>query len=94
MRTELRRQGIVPVRINKQLQLFAKKGKVTALDIAMFSRMMSTMMSAGVPLVQSFEIIGSGHENPAMQTPDSRHQDRRRGRHGAGRCAGQASASL
>ncbi len=68
VRTELRRQGVVPIRISKQLQLFASKGKVTALDIAVFSRMMATMMSAGVPLVQSFEIIGSGHENPAMQT--------------------------
>ncbi len=67
VRQELRRQGVVPVRISKQIQLFATKGKITAIDIAVFSRMMATMMAAGVPLVQSFEIMGSGHENPAMQ---------------------------
>ncbi len=67
VRQELRRQGVVPVRINKQIQLFAARGKVTATDIAVFSRMMATMMAAGVPLVQSFEIMGAGHENPAMQ---------------------------
>ncbi|NNF50900.1 MAG: type II secretion system F family protein [Gammaproteobacteria bacterium] len=67
VRAELRRQGVVPVRINKQLQLFAARGKITAIDIAVFSRMMATMMAAGVPLVQSFEIMGAGHENPAMQ---------------------------
>lgn len=67
VRAELRRQGVVPVRINKQLQLFAARGKITPIDIAVFSRMMATMMAAGVPLVQSFEIMGAGHENPAMQ---------------------------
>jgi type IV pilus assembly protein PilC len=67
LRTELRRQGVVPKRIRKQSQLFQKRGKITTGDIAIFSRQMATMMSAGIPLVQSFEIIGAGHENPAMQ---------------------------
>lgn len=67
VRQELRRQGVIPLRISKQIQLFTSKGKITAIDIAVFSRMMATMMAAGVPLVQSFEIMGSGHENPAMQ---------------------------
>ena len=67
VRAELRRQGVVPTRVRKQSMLFRKQGKVTAADIAIFSRQMATMMSAGIPLVQSFDIIGAGHENPAMQ---------------------------
>jgi type IV pilus assembly protein PilC len=47
--------------------LFRKQGKVTAGDIALFSRQLATMMTAGIPLVQSFDIVGAGHENPAMQ---------------------------
>jgi type IV pilus assembly protein PilC len=47
--------------------LFRKQGRVTAADIAIFSRQLATMMSAGIPLVQSFDIVGAGHENPAMQ---------------------------
>ena len=42
-------------------------GKVTNEDIAVFSRQLATMMSAGIPMVQAFEIIGNGHEKPAMQ---------------------------
>jgi type IV pilus assembly protein PilC len=67
VRSELRRQGVVPVRIKKQSALFQKRGKITAEDIAIFSRQLATMMSAGIPLVQAFEIVGSGHDNPAMQ---------------------------
>jgi len=65
---ELRKQGINPLRIKKKPQpLFGKKHKIEPADIAIFSRQMSTMMSSGVPLVQSFDIIGLGHENQAMQ---------------------------
>ncbi len=67
VRSELRRQGVVATRVRKQSTLFQRQGKVTAGDIAIFSRQMATMMSAGIPLVQSFDIIGAGHENPAMQ---------------------------
>jgi type IV pilus assembly protein PilC len=67
VRAELRRQGVVPTRVRKQSMLFRKQGKVTAADIAIFSRQMATMMSAGIPLVQSFDIIGAGHDNPAVQ---------------------------
>ena len=67
VRSELRRQGVVPTRVRKQSMLFRKQGRVTAADIAIFSRQMATMMTAGIPLVQSFDIIGAGHENPAMQ---------------------------
>ncbi|MGH8562164.1 MAG: type II secretion system F family protein, partial [Nevskiales bacterium] len=43
-----------------------KKKKITTGDIAIFSRQMATMMSAGVPLVQALDIVGRGHENPSM----------------------------
>ena len=67
VRAELRRQGVVPVRIRKQSALFQPRGKVTPADIAVFSRQLATMLAAGIPLVQAFEIVGTGHENPAMQ---------------------------
>ena len=67
VRSELRRQGVVPVKIRKKSTLFAKQGKVTAADIAIFSRQLATMLSSGIPLVQAFDIIGAGHDNPAMQ---------------------------
>jgi type IV pilus assembly protein PilC len=65
---ELRKQGINPIRLRKKPKpLFGGKQKILPADIAIFSRQMATMMSSGVPLVQSFEIIGQGHENQAMQ---------------------------
>lgn len=67
MRADLRKQGIAASRIRKESQLFKSKGKVTAEDIAIFSRQLATMLSAGIPMVQAFEIIGVGHEKPAMQ---------------------------
>lgn len=68
VKAELRRQGINPLKIKKKpMSLTSKKKKITPKDIAIFSRQLATMMSSGVPLVQSFEIIGRGHENPAMQ---------------------------
>ncbi|HHQ13582.1 MAG TPA: type II secretion system F family protein [Chromatiales bacterium] len=66
VRAELRRQGVVPVRVRKQSTLFQSKGKVTPEDIAVFSRQLATMLAAGIPLVQAFEIVGSGNDNPAM----------------------------
>ena len=67
VKAELRRQGVTPLKVRKKSALAgAKKQKITPKDIAIFSRQLATMMSAGVPLVQSFEIIGRGHENPAM----------------------------
>jgi type IV pilus assembly protein PilC len=67
VRAELRKQGVVPVRISKEFTLFKSKGKVTPYDIAIFSRQLATMLTAGIPLVQAFEIVGGGHDNPAMQ---------------------------
>jgi type IV pilus assembly protein PilC len=66
VRSELRRQGVLATKIRKQRAAMGE-GKVTPADIAIFSRQLATMMQAGVPLVQAFEIIGSGHEKPAMQ---------------------------
>ena len=65
----LRRQGINPLRVKKKpMPLFGDGGKkITPKDIAIFSRQLATMMSSGVPLVQSFEIVGKGHDNPRMQ---------------------------
>jgi type IV pilus assembly protein PilC len=68
VRADLRRQGVVPSKIRKQSPgLFSGTGKVTPGDIAIFSRQLATMLAAGIPLVQAFEIVGSGHENAAMQ---------------------------
>jgi len=68
VRADLRRQGVVPSRIRKQSPgLFKGTAKVTAGDIAIFSRQLATMLAAGIPLVQAFEIVGNGHENAAMQ---------------------------
>ena len=67
LRAELRRQGVVPTRIRKQTNLFKPRSRVTPADIAIFSRQLATMMEAGIPIVQAFDIVGTGHENPAMQ---------------------------
>ncbi|MEE8119230.1 MAG: type II secretion system F family protein [Gammaproteobacteria bacterium] len=69
VKADLRRQGITPIKIKKQsaARLAAKGKAITPGDIAVFSRMLATMMKAGVPLVQSFDIVGKGHENPRMQ---------------------------
>jgi type IV pilus assembly protein PilC len=67
VRAELRRQAIVPVKIRKQTSLFRTGGKISPEDIAIFSRQLATMLAAGIPLVQAFEIVGVGHEKPAMQ---------------------------
>ena len=66
LRVELRKQGIAPSRIRKQAQR-AKGGKVNAGDIAIFSRQLATMLASGIPMVQAFEIVGTGSEKPAMQ---------------------------
>jgi type IV pilus assembly protein PilC len=68
VRADLRRQGVVPTRIRKQRQsMFSGKSKITTGDIAIFSRQLATMLAAGIPLVQAFEIVGTGHDNAAMQ---------------------------
>ena len=67
VRSEMRRQGVVPVKVTKQIELSVGKKKITSADVTFFSRQMATMLSAGVPLVQAFDIVGRGHANPTMQ---------------------------
>jgi type IV pilus assembly protein PilC len=66
LRADLRRQGIAASRIRKQSQRL-KGGKVTPGDIAVFSRQLATMLAAGIPLVQGLDIVGNGHDKPAVQ---------------------------
>lgn len=66
----LRKQGINVTKIyqkRKDYLAFLSKKKVTTLDITIFTRQLATMMKAGVPLVQSFEIVAEGLENPSMR---------------------------
>ena len=70
VKAQLRKQGINVQKIHKKGGNFLAglaKGKVTPMDIAIFSRQLATMMKAGVPLVQSFEIVAEGLDNIAMK---------------------------
>jgi type IV pilus assembly protein PilC len=67
LRADLRRQGVAATRVKTQSAAFRSGGKVSNEDIAVFARQLATMMAAGIPMVQAFEIIGNGHEKPAMQ---------------------------
>jgi type IV pilus assembly protein PilC len=60
----LRRQGVMVTKIKKKKYRSGKK--ITGKDIALFTRQLATMMKAGVPLLQSFDIVGKGHSNPSM----------------------------
>jgi type IV pilus assembly protein PilC len=60
----LRRRGIAQPKIKKQV--FSRGKKITEKDLAIFTRQLSTMLRAGVPLMQSFDIIARGHSNPSM----------------------------
>lgn len=68
IRAQLRKQGITPSKVRKKsTSIFGAGKKITPLDIALFTRQMATMMKAGVPLLQSFDIIGEGFDNPNMR---------------------------
>ena len=69
IKADLRKQGIKPLKIRKKSALFESSGKTKIIpkDIAIFFRQLATMMAAGVPLVQAFEIIGRGHDNKGMR---------------------------
>ncbi|MDX9706260.1 MAG: type II secretion system F family protein [Azospira sp.] len=60
----LRRQGIRVTKISKQR--FKSGRKITDKDITLFTRQLATMMKAGVPLLQAFDIVGRGHSNPSV----------------------------
>ena len=69
VKAQLRKQGINPTKVKPQssFTLLSKGKKIKPLDIALFTRQMATMMKAGVPLLQSFDIIAEGFDNPNMR---------------------------
>jgi len=68
IKAQLRKQGITPGKVKKKsASIFSKGKKIKPMDIALFTRQMATMMRAGVPLLQSFDIIGEGFDNPNMR---------------------------
>jgi type IV pilus assembly protein PilC len=64
VRSTLRRQGIQVVKVKRVRS--GMGGKITDKDITLFTRQLATMMKAGVPLLQAFDIVGKGHANPAV----------------------------
>ncbi|WP_441002168.1 type II secretion system F family protein [Pseudocolwellia agarivorans] len=70
LKAQLRKQGITPGKVKKKAKpLFGMNGEkaITQGDIAAITRQIATMLGAGVPLVQTIEMIGTGHSNPKMQ---------------------------
>ncbi len=69
VRADLRRQGVNPLKVRKRPEPLFGSGKkrITSQDITIFSRQLATMMAAGVPLVQAFDIVGRGHDKRSMQ---------------------------
>jgi type IV pilus assembly protein PilC len=68
VKAQLRKQGIIPDKVKKKPKpLFGGSKKITPFDIAMLTRQLATMMKAGVPLVQSFDIVTDGLENKGLQ---------------------------
>jgi type IV pilus assembly protein PilC len=68
VKAQLRKQGINPLKVRKKgISILGKGKKVKPMDIALFTRQMATMMGSGVPLLQSFDIIGEGFDNPNMR---------------------------
>jgi type IV pilus assembly protein PilC len=70
VKAQLRKQGINPTKVRKQAFSFgggSKGKKITPFDIAIFTRQLATMMKAGVPLIQSFDIVADGLENPSLR---------------------------
>jgi type IV pilus assembly protein PilC len=60
----LRRQGVMPTKIKKRRMSAGKR--IRPKDIAIFTRQLATMMKAGVPLLQAFDIVGRGNPNPSV----------------------------
>ncbi|ASK27602.1 type II secretion system F family protein [Neisseria chenwenguii] len=63
-RKKLQRRGIKPMRVTKVKAV--RKKRITQEDITVFTRQLATMMKAGLPLMQAFEIVARGHSNPSM----------------------------
>lgn len=66
VKAHLQKQGIKPKSVSRKLEISFGGGGIKPMDIAIFSRQLATMMKAGVPLIQSFEIVADGLENKAM----------------------------
>ncbi|GAA6130974.1 type II secretion system F family protein [Halopseudomonas sabulinigri] len=67
IKNQLRKQGILVTKINRKSTLFSKRAKaIKPLDIAFFTRQLATMMESGVPIIQAFDIIAEGAENPNL----------------------------
>jgi type IV pilus assembly protein PilC len=64
VQASLRRQGVLPTKIKKRRMSSGRK--ITPKDITIFTRQLSTMMKAGVPLLQAFDIVGKGNANPSV----------------------------
>ncbi len=77
VKAQLRKQGVNPTKVKrKSKDLFGpKKQKIRPMDIAVFTRQLATMMKSGIPLVQSFEIVGESLENPSMRVLVSQIRD-------------------
>jgi len=67
VKADLRKQGVLAKKVRKEVQLFKSGKKVDAQDIALFARQLATMLQAGIPMVQCFDIIGNGHDKPSVQ---------------------------
>ena len=67
-KSQLRKQGIISTSIKKKAKpLFSRDKKIVPADIAAFTRQLATMIKAGLPLVQSFEIVADGVDKPLMR---------------------------
>lgn len=67
-KSQLRKQGIISTSIKKKAKpLFSRDKKIVSADIALFTRQLATMVKAGVPLVQSFEIVADGVDKSLMR---------------------------
>ena len=68
VKAELRKQGITAKKVVRKREInIGGKKKIKPMDVAIFTRQMATMMKAGVPLVQAFEIVADGLDNPSMK---------------------------
>ena len=67
VKAKLRRQGIAAPKVRKKRGGSGKGQKITPGDIAVFARQLTTMMGAGVPMVQAFDIVANGMENKSMR---------------------------